>query len=123
MQGYYYDPLHGGCLRLVTQTSSSSYLIRGVYGSDETHTHEPWTAVAREHGTHGEHGRRFLVDFAGKPCKRPRYLTCVYVDRTLRWEEDGNVWVQLYVHRPSQVWAGGGSSSVGSSGRRGRDAV
>ena len=89
-----------------------------VIDSDEARTHEPWTAVATEraedgNGETGHKGRGFVVDFSGKPGKQPRYLTCVYVDRTLRWE-DGNVWVQLYVH-PSQVG--------GVPGRRGRDAV
>ena len=32
---YYYDPNHGGCLRIVNKTDRNNYIIKGAYGSDE----------------------------------------------------------------------------------------
>lgn len=100
MQGWYYDPLHGHCLRRVRRVSPDVYEITGVYGNDEPHTHRSWTASM----TVLEHGKstRLQVDFAGKPIKKNRFMTAVYKDRKIHWKEDGNVWHQLYVH-PRQL--------------------
>ena len=32
---FYFDPNHGGCLRIVTKLERDKYLIEGAYGSDE----------------------------------------------------------------------------------------
>ena len=32
---YYYDPNHGGCLRVMNQLDDKTYIINGAYGSDE----------------------------------------------------------------------------------------
>ena len=69
--GYYADPLHGHCLRAVRPTRDPRvYQIVGVYGDDEPSTGAPWTAVL----TLFANGA--VVDFAGKPTKRQRYLGC-----------------------------------------------
>ena len=52
------------------------------------------------------------VDFAGKPGKKPRFMTAVYADRRLRWVEDGNVWHRLYVHPRQLLGAGAPTASV-----------
>ena len=99
--GYYYDPLHGGCLRRVTRTSPTMYTITGVYGSDEVpHTHKLWTATMTVVRT-DPNDIHVTVDFSGKPIKRDRHMTAVYRHRKLVWS-DGNVWKQLYVH-PRQL--------------------
>ena len=102
MQGLYYDPLHGRCLRSVRRVSSRAYEVVGVYGSDEDpHTHRPWTAVMTALDGDDEEGTRLRVDFAGKPLKKNRFMTAVYRRREIHWD-DGNVWLQLYTH-PRQL--------------------
>ena len=110
MQGFYYDPLHGGCLRRIDRTGSpTTYVIRGVFGSDEEapdYTKGAWTAVVRVRPRTASEQREnvdLTVDFAGKPGKSPRYLAAVYnpASRTLRWA-DGNVWTRMF-HHPSQL--------------------
>lgn len=97
MQGFYFDPLHGGCLRRVRRVDTDFYRIDGVYGSDEIPRHGYWYAFARFVGP-----GRLRVDFVGKPTKRPRFLHATYAaDGRIRWE-DGNVWVPLHVH-PRQL--------------------
>ena len=32
---YYYDPKHGGCLRIMTKIGDNQSLIKGAYGNDE----------------------------------------------------------------------------------------
>ena len=98
MEGLYYDPLHGHCLRAIRRTGLETYRIVGVYGDDECpYTHLPWTAEMRLlHRAEG--GEVFRVDFRGKPLKANRYMTAVFRARSLHWIEDGNVWRQLYTH-------------------------
>ena len=91
--GHYFDPLHGGCLRFVVATADPRvYVIRGVYGDDEPFTGAPWTATLTVSAPDAA-----IVDFAGKPTKRDRYLACRRQPRAIRWQ-DGNFWVLLYVH-------------------------
>ena len=94
--GYYADPLHGHCLRAVRPTRDPHvFEIVGVYGDDEPRTGAPWTAelalVAAD---------RALVDFAGKPTRRARYLACRLRGRRIEWA-DGNAWTRLHAH-PAQ---------------------
>jgi len=104
MQGQYFDPLHGGCLRTVVRLREGDYLIRGVYGSDETPTGGAWHAriavLARDAA-----GAELDVDFAGKPAKRPRHMAARFdaAAQVIRWS-DGNVWTRLHAH-PSQTLA------------------
>lgn len=101
MQGVYFDPLHGGCLRRVRRTSPRTYVVHGVYGDDEApRTWGHWTATATVVSHEGD-AVHLRVDFSGKPGKTPRVLTARYARRAICWE-DGNVWTQLYVH-PMQL--------------------
>jgi hypothetical protein len=94
MEGVWFDPKHGGCLRTIDRFGPRAYRIHGVYGDDEgPHTHGYWSAIATP-----DEGGRFVVDFAGKPIKPVRHLSCRLDGRALRWE-DGNVWRKLYAHR------------------------
>jgi hypothetical protein len=97
MHGFYYDPLHGHCLRTVTRTSQNTYRIVGVYGDDEYPlTHGVWTATIRVEAIRGEE-MDLRIDFSGKPIKTNRFMTAVYRQRCIHWD-DGNVWRQLFVH-------------------------
>lgn len=101
MDGWYFDPKHGGCLRRVRRVTSTSYRIDGVYGDDEAvGAGVPWHAVARvvarEPGV-----LRLKVFFVGK-LKRRRTYDAAYAERVLHWD-DGNAWIQMYVHAPSQL--------------------
>ena len=100
MQGHYYDPKHGGCLRRVTarDAQGASYLIEGVYGDDEAPwTGEAWFAVAYAVPS-GPTSFSLVVDFVGKR-KPNRFLTATYDarERRIRWC-DGNAWVRLFTH-------------------------
>lgn len=100
MEGWYYDPKHGGCLRRVV-CSGSRFTILGVYGSDESpRTHQSWTADVTVVGRGPGDLVKLVVNFTGK-VKRKKMHLATYVARTIRWD-DGNVWLQLYVH-PSQL--------------------
>lgn len=99
MEGYYFDPKHGGCLRrIVTVRRGLVYSVVGVYGDDEPMTGRAWTAciTVDDAGT-------LVVDFAGKPIKHERFLTASYdaAARTISWC-DGNTWTKLFV-APSQL--------------------
>ena len=96
-----YDPLHGGCLRVIRRTSPTAYCIHGVYGDDEPpHARGAYWSATLEVRERGAREWRLLVDFAGKPGKVPRQMTAAYVpaERCIRWS-DGNVWRVLYVAR------------------------
>ena len=101
MHGYYYDPLHGHCLRRIRRTSPTTYLIDGVYGNDEKpYTHQSWFAVMTIQRAEPNGDVHVSVDFRGKPIKKNRLMTASYLaaKREVRWHEDGNVWRQLFVN-------------------------
>lgn len=87
IEGVWFDPLHGGCLRTI-----SGNRILGVYGSDEQCTGDPWYA------TFTRDGNKVHVHFVGKPGKVPQHMVTRLDGRMLRWS-DGNVWRKLYAHR------------------------
>ena len=35
IEGFYFDPWHGGCLRRIAKVNENHYKIYGVYGNDE----------------------------------------------------------------------------------------
>lgn len=97
LTGWYFDPKHGGCLRTIRPLSDGRYRIFGVYGDDEApHTHQAWFADVRFTSS-----TTMCVDFAGK-VKPQRFLTAQVRQRTIVWE-DGNVWIRMYVHPPTQL--------------------
>lgn len=97
MQGWYYDPRHGGCLRRITRCSPVLYRIKGVYGNDEAMPpHTKWHAFATVQAVYND-TMTVRVDFAGKPGRGERFLGATFDGRDLRWD-DGNVWKGMYVH-------------------------
>lgn len=93
LSGVYYDPKHGGCVRLVTRRGKAAWLIEGAYGDDEPgRPGTGWSAHARSDG-----GHFVTVDFFNKRTHHARVyhaLWCPEV-RELHWE-DGNVWKKMY---------------------------
>lgn len=103
--GFFFDPLHGGCLRRIVKTGGRFYKIKGVYGKDEKDTHKYWYAdvfFKNKEDTHYV----LEVDFrTGKKNKTYNtVMSAVYIPtrRELHWS-DGNVWKQLYVHKNQLV--------------------
>ena len=95
LDGLYYDPLHGHCLRRIQRVSANEYDIIGVYGDDEQpDTWKTW--YARIRASPEDDTYVLSVDFAGKPRKQNRFMTARWSQRQIHWE-DGNVWKQLYV--------------------------
>jgi len=94
MEGYWFDPKHGGCLRLVSEDGKGAYVIHGAYGDDEppANAEAYWYALAR---SDSRARGALIVDFVGKPHKvRTRYRA-VLDGRNLHWD-DGNVWRKAY---------------------------
>lgn len=105
MEGFYFDPKHGGCLRRIWRVGTGVFRVGGVYGDDERQTGNYWFATASVAGVADARGRVPLtVDFSrGKPCKTRTVYAAHWspVRRRIRWD-DGNAWVKLYVH-PRQL--------------------
>ena len=95
IQGWYYDPLHGHCLRRIRRISPCKYRITGVYGDDEPHTGGTWYAIITA-TPKGADEYALQVDFVGKPIKSNRFMTARWSKRQILWD-DGNVWKLLYV--------------------------
>lgn len=100
MQGWYYDPLHGDCLRRIRRTSHNRYRINGVYGDDEPNTGGEWHAFVTA-TPDGAEDLLLKVDFVGKPTKSNRVMDARWSGRQIRWS-DGNVWRMLHVS-PAQL--------------------
>ena len=101
MRLVFFDPLHGGCLRVVVP-EGGAYRIHGAYGDDEAPKRPGaywWaTATVLERSPGGR--EKWTVDFhPGKPLKSPRVLRATFepARRRIVWE-DTNVWQQLYFH-------------------------
>lgn len=101
MEGHYYDPKHGGCLRRVVRRDDRIYDIYGVYGDDEQpSTGMAWHVTARVFRT-TPHLTYILVDFSEK-AKAPgsqgqtRYVAVHNRQRRCISWSDGNHWRQLY---------------------------
>lgn len=96
LEGAYYDPKHGGCLRCIERLDvpSCAYAVSGAYGNDEAEPPgQQWYAKLTV--TDGEDSRSLFVDFVGKtPRKTHRALWCPDA-REIHWD-DGNVWKKLY---------------------------
>ena len=103
----FFDPLHGGCLRVIKRISVDAYKIYGVYGDDEKPdpAGNAWWATMYVLERVGD-VVKFRVDFShGKPRKRDKELSAEYHPkrRCIRWE-DGNKWREMFVHQ-SQIFA------------------
>ena len=100
MDGVYFDPLHGRCLRSITKVTKQEYLITGVYGDDEMMPiGNLWYAhisVSSESDTSLE----LVVRFDGKvkdETKKVLQATFDKQSRSIRWE-DRNVWFSIVYH-------------------------
>lgn len=94
---YYYDPKHGGCLRVITKDTQDTYRIKGMYGDDESEKGY-WFATATPIDVIEKDGKKYntIVDFSEK--KEITHAKKLYANkkgRRIHWE-DGNVWKQLY---------------------------
>ncbi len=118
MEGFYFDPWHGGCLRRVAKVTKNKYKIYGVYGNDEIvripknveyhaessdMTHKYWYAML--HVCEKNNNLLHLkINFSGKPGKKRINYDAVYDEekRLIKWD-DTNIWKQLYYH-PKQLF-------------------
>ena len=114
IEGFYFDPWHGGCMRRISKIKDNIYKIYGVYGNDENlqvpkdeeynkeasnMTHKYWYATLRV--TEQKNDKYFLkVYFGGKKGKKRLNYEAVYSEkkRTIKWD-DTNVWKQMYYHK------------------------
>ena len=96
-QKHFYDPKHGGCLRVFTTTQKQVSIIKGAYGNDEDSkgywfaevTHIPETIID---------GQKYnlIVDFNLKKGLTHKQKLYAYMkNRKIKWE-DGNVWIEMY---------------------------
>ena len=114
IEGFYFDPWHGGCLRRISKIGKNQYKIHGVYGNDDnlslprnveyhpepsTSTNKYWFATIQVDATVAN--LQYLnVDFGGKPGKKRMHYRAVYDSkkRVIRWD-DSNKWKQMYFHK------------------------
>tara|TARA_A100001015_G_scaffold317126_1_gene433232 strand:+ start:96 stop:461 length:366 start_codon:yes stop_codon:yes gene_type:complete len=114
IEGFYFDPWHGGCLRRIVKLRDENYRIHGVYGNDdpilvpqnvEYHsessdkTHKYWYATLRVCFVN-KHLYYLKVKFDGKPGKKRIDYNAVYDSkkRLIKWD-DTNTWKQMYYHK------------------------
>jgi|TARA_B100001175_G_scaffold93644_1_gene79199 hypothetical protein len=94
---YYFDPNHGGCLRIVNKISKDSYIINGAYGSDEEKKGY-WAATAKKTKLFDYKDKKynFIVDFSMKSEKIHKNVYYArMIGRKIHWQ-DGNTWQQMY---------------------------
>jgi hypothetical protein len=114
IEGFYFDPWHGGCLRRISKTKKNHYKIHGVYGNDERirlpknveyhtetsdQTNKYWYATLEVY--ENEANLYYLnVYFGGKPGKKRLHYNAVYDSkkRVIKWD-DTNTWKQMYHHK------------------------
>ena len=94
---HYYDPNHGGCLRIVNLIGRNKYVIKGAYGSDEGKKGY-WIAYAEKKPKFNYKGETYnlVVDFSEKKIKTHGPIYNAYMgNRKIKWQ-DGNVWELMY---------------------------
>ena len=94
---YFYDPNHGGCLRVMNKVDKDTYIINGAYGSDEGGKGY-WAAIATKVKKENYKNKPFnlLVNFQyKKKIKHAQVYHAYWTGREIKWE-DGNTWLQLY---------------------------
>jgi hypothetical protein len=113
IEGFYFDPWHGGCLRRIVKLRKDRYLIHGVYGNDDnvrvskrleyhregaSTTNKYWHATLEVIARDG-HLSHLHVYFGGKPTKKRLHYRAVYdgKKRVIQWD-DSNEWKQMYHH-------------------------
>jgi hypothetical protein len=118
MEGFYFDPWHGGCMRRIAKARENQFKIYGVYGNDENRrlpkdveyhpegsdmTNKYWYATCRVQNNH-DNLYHLKVYFGGKRGKKRLHYDAVYDEkkRQIKWD-DTNVWKQMY-HHPKQLF-------------------
>ena len=89
---YFYDPKHGGCLRLIRKVDNF-FMIDGAYGSDEGKKGH-WFAIAKKLKNNKNFNLEVSFTYKSKIKHIPLYK-CNWINREIHWE-DGNVWKELY---------------------------
>ena len=114
LEGFYFDPWHGGCLRRISKIGGNYYKIHGVYGNDELislpqnveyhsesseTTNKYWYATLHVHNV-CKNFYYLKVNFEGKPGKKRLHYNAVYDKnkRHIKWD-DTNTWKQIYYHK------------------------
>ena len=114
VEGFYFDPWHGGCLRRIAKVNENKYKIYGVYGNDENTrlpknveyhtegsetTNKYWYATLRVCYV-DKNFYHLKVYFGGKKGKKRLHYDAVYDEkkRHIKWD-DSNTWKQLYYHK------------------------
>ena len=93
---YFFDPNHGGCLRIMNKINDDTYIINGAYGSDEGKKGY-WASTAKE-GNYNYKGIKYnlKVDFSMKDKKiHGNTYYALFSKRKIKWQ-DGNTWIQMY---------------------------
>lgn len=93
---YYYDPNHGGCLRVMHQIDENTYVINGAYGSDEGKKGY-WAAIAKKINKTID-GKRYNLEIDFEMKKILTHKRIYYANmknRKIHWC-DGNTWIQMY---------------------------
>ena len=96
--GAFFDPNHGGCLRIISHSARRRLTIHGVYGSDEPDTGSSWTATATLDPPTRHGDVSMTVDFAGKRhLTHERIYNATWQPRRGRiaWQ-DGHTWTRMH---------------------------
>lgn len=94
---YYFDPNHGGCLRIMHKMNNNDFIINGAYGSDEGKKGY-WCASAKKVEEFEYKGETYnlIVDFKQKSIKTHKNIFYANMkSRKIHWQ-DGNTWIQMY---------------------------
>lgn len=97
-QVYYFDPNHGGCMRILTKIDKEHFIVQGAYGSDEGGKGH-WVATMKKTKKFDYEGKPYnlIVDFSKKEIKTHKAIYYALMDkRKIHWQ-DGNTWIQMYV--------------------------
>ena len=106
IQGYYFDPKHGGCLRNIIKSGRSSYSILGVYGNDELlGPGKFWSAIMTV-GEEKDGKTSLVVHFNNKVKVHTKMNASFDMETKIITWEDGNRWLPCYCHPAQLKWNG-----------------
>jgi len=91
MEYYFYDPKHGGCLRIIRKVDKNLWVINGAYGNDEKQKGH-WVAFAKKIK---DKNYNLEVDFSHKKVNHAQIYKALWKNRKIHWQ-DGNTWIQMY---------------------------
>ena len=113
IEGLYFDPWHGGCLRRIEKLKENNYKIHGVYGNDEeinipetleydkdlkNMLNKYWHATLEIYERR-KHFYYLNVNFEYKKGKKRIHYKAIYNERKriIKWD-DTNKWKQMHYH-------------------------